>query len=70
MSLAADTFAADESLALRRDISGLRQDLCAAHQEISRLERKCDRLAKILRTLHADEQAAAMRRETMYREVL
>ena len=69
MSIAADTFAADESLALRRDISGLRQDLCAAHQEISRLERKCERLEKALKLVRAKAAQFALDMERIEREI-
>ena len=70
MSVASDTFAADTALDLRRDVAGLRQALRAANDERDRLERRVERLEKVIRTIAAAGVAHRLAVENMIREVL
>ena len=69
MSIASDTLHADLTLELRRDLAATRNALQRAEEANSALRRQNERQHKLLRLMQAEMTAAALRVETIAREL-
>jgi len=69
VSIASETMHADESLALRRDIVGLRQALTAREHEAAAMRLRIERLERIIKLLQSTDAVHRLRMDKVFQEI-